>query len=116
MRTFVKIGLFTLVVNPITTALYVDTLGRMSGLHALGESGSVKNMKTSKSLIGEAHKQISFVRDVGESGLLIWAFIFFGPFSIPYSLCFIIKSTFDCATYNIYHRHKVEQGIYDRPM
>lgn len=101
-------------INPLTASMYVDKLAERSGLYVLGESGMVKNMKTSKILNNEGYTNIPFVRDVSTSGMFPWLLIG-GPFLVPYSLYFMIKSTADYRIYNIHHKHDVERGIYDKP-
>lgn len=104
-----------LIINPLTSYLYVNTLGNIAGLRVLGESGLIKNTKTHK-LLAENATEIKFINNLSDAGVLPILLLYrpLTSLSIVYSVHYNIKTTFNFIHYVLYDKSRVENGEFDR--
>lgn len=104
-----------IIVNPLTSSLYVNTLGNNMGLELLGECSFIRNKKTQKMLSRNA-EQFEFMKDLSEAGVLPWFLVYplpFPPILTLYSFYYAVKSTYNGIIYLLFYKSRVETGEFD---
>jgi hypothetical protein len=112
LRTMGKCIGIGICVNPLTVCFYVHHLGMIMGLEPLGESGSIINKKTQKTLTNNKVHNIPFIKNLSESCGLI--FMIFHPFGIPFSIYFATETTYNAINYLLFYKKRVEMGEFDK--
>lgn len=110
----IGIGL-CIIVNPLTTSIYVNKLGRMMNLELMGENGRIRNKKTQKMLSDDA-EQFKFIRDLSGAGVLPWLCVYpvpFPPLATAFSIYYGGKATYNGINYLLFDKSRVESGEFD---